>query len=191
MVVLRTFRTRQRFLIFPTSFFFFFFLFFCFLCLFWRRIVSYFGLGCSWEKNRINIYISIQASLEFMSSNSEADDSFSSTVWLQYRYLAREKLSCWLKCFKWLYIRQLPGTGVVTVSLYWSTHKCLHVWVSLCARMSVCVCVCIYTAATSSSSMPVRSQLKLKLICRRFQCSRKRTATHAQKKMIFNLMKVL
>ena len=49
------------------------------------------------------------------------------------------------------------------------SNKCLHVWIALCARMSVCVhFYCSY--------------LVLKLICRRFQCSRKRTAAQTQKK---------
>lgn len=49
----------------------------------------------------------------------------------------------------------------------------LNIRVGALAGVSVCACVC---ACTSSSSMPVKSQLKLRLIWRRFQCSRKRTA---------------
>lgn len=69
-----------------------------------------------------------------------------------------------------------------------STLMCFsRVLVSVYAVRFFWPCVYIYTVCTSSSSMPVRSQLKLKLIWRRFQCSRNSTATytHTKNQIIF------
>lgn len=41
-----------KFFVSLTSVFFLVFFFFCFLCRFWSRMVSYFGLGCSWEQGK-------------------------------------------------------------------------------------------------------------------------------------------